>query len=161
MDKDVILSKIESLERCVRRVEEKTPLGRDELIHDLDRQDIIILNLERAVQLSVDIAAHIIAELQQPAPMSMAECFSLLQQAGIINTVVAQRMRKSVGFRNIAVHEYRLVDWGVVYAIITEHLEDFVEYARQIHGWMERAVCGQSVGSDVSDESVKEKDGRQ
>ena len=80
MFKEIIYSKIESLGRCVDRVKSKTPDNRHDLTDDLDRQDIIVLNLERAVQLSVDIAAHLVAELQQPAPMSMAEGFGMLCQ---------------------------------------------------------------------------------
>ena len=142
MVKQLIFSKIESLERCVERVKLKTPDRRQDLDDDLDRQDIIVLNLERAVQLSVDIAAHLLAELHQPAPMSMAEGFSLLCKEGIIDNFIAERMQRSVGFRNIAVHEYRLVDWDVVYAIITEHLDDFREYASQVIAWLDQ--CGKN-----------------
>ena len=140
MVKQLIFSKIESLERCVQRVRLKTPDRRQDLDDDLDRQDIIVLNLERAVRQSVDIAAHLLAELHQPAPMSMAEGFALLRREGVIDHYIAGRMQRSVGFRNIAVHEYRLVDWDVVYAIITKHLDDFREYARQIMIWLDK--CG-------------------
>nr|MBF0222226.1 DUF86 domain-containing protein [Desulfobulbaceae bacterium] len=137
MDKTTIYVKIESLERCVDRVISKVPAHRHDLSDDLDRQDIIVLNLQRAVQLSVDIAARLVAELKQPAPMSMAQSFEMLFQAGIIDADIAERMQKSVGFRNIAVHEYRLVDWDVVYSIATKHLSDFNKYARQVMNWLD------------------------
>jgi len=59
MDADVVLAKLDSLQRCVGRVEEKTPSNVEVLTSDYDMQDIISLNLERAVQISVDIHAHV------------------------------------------------------------------------------------------------------
>jgi len=42
------------------------------LAEDYDLQDIICLNLERAVQGCVDLAAHVIADADLPAPTTMA-----------------------------------------------------------------------------------------
>lgn len=145
MDETIILLKIASLERCLRRIQTKTPADRLTLAEDLDRQDIIALNLERAIQVSVDIASHIVAELDLAAPMTMPESFGLLCQAGVISMPVAVRMQKSVGFRNIAVHEYDAINWDVVFAIITGHLEDFRKYAAEIVDWMKKR--GERLGS--------------
>ncbi len=43
MDKDVVLNKLESLRRCIRRVQDKTPESPDVLAEDYDCQDIIVL----------------------------------------------------------------------------------------------------------------------
>jgi uncharacterized protein YutE (UPF0331/DUF86 family) len=83
MDKLIIFSKLDSLKRCIDRIKEKTPDSLEALSSDLDRQDIIVLNLERAVQTSVDIASYIIAEKDVQTPMSMSESFRLLNE---INT---------------------------------------------------------------------------
>jgi uncharacterized protein YutE (UPF0331/DUF86 family) len=137
---DVILSKIESLKRCVDRIKAKTPLNKDILFEDWDIQDIIVVNLERAIQLSVDIASFILSEsdMQTSTPMTMAESFGYLHQAGIIRKQTAEKLQKSVGFRNIAVHAYRSIDWDVVYSVITRHLKDFQDYAGEIMEWLER-----------------------
>lgn len=58
MDRDLVETKLESLRRCVDRIAGKTPASVDQLVQDPDVQDIIALNLQRAVQLSVDIASH-------------------------------------------------------------------------------------------------------
>ena len=50
MDETVILSKLDSLGRSVSRIHSKTPESATALIDDYDRQDIISINLERAVQ---------------------------------------------------------------------------------------------------------------
>ena len=132
MDKDVVLNKLESLRRCLQRIQDKTPASHDLLIEDYDLQDIITLNLERSVQQCVDIGLHIISDLEVPVPETMAKTFVTLEQAGCLEGVVAKRMIKAVGFRNTAVHAYQEIDWLIVYRIITEHLDDFRDFARQI-----------------------------
>ena len=49
MNDQVILSKLTSLKRCVDRIQSKTPPTAADLNRDLDLQDIISLNLQRAV----------------------------------------------------------------------------------------------------------------
>ncbi len=132
MDKDVVLNKLESLRRCLQRVQDKTPVSVDLLVEDYDLQDIIALNLERAIQTCVDIGLHMISDLEVPVPETMAETFMVLERAGYLDKAVAERMAKSVGFRNTAVHAYQEIDWNIVYRIITEHLGDFRDFARQI-----------------------------
>ena len=58
MDPALIERKLESLDRCVQRINEKYPDSADDLAEDYDRQDIIAVNLERGVQSCVDLAAE-------------------------------------------------------------------------------------------------------
>lgn len=55
MDRQLIEEKLESLRRCIQRVEDKCPDTVDQLELDLDAQGIVSLNLTRAVQITVDI----------------------------------------------------------------------------------------------------------
>ena len=132
MDKDVVLNKLENLRRCLQRVQDKTPASVDLLVENYDLQDIIVLNLERAIQACVDIGLHIISDLEVPVPETMAQTFDSLRKAECLDAAIAERMAKSVGFRNTALHAYQEIDWNIVYCIITEHLDDFRDYARQI-----------------------------
>ena len=135
MASTMILAKLDSLKRCLMRIESKMPSGIEALEADLDRQDIITLNLTRAVQVCVDIATHIIAESDVPPPQSMAQSFDVLCHLRVISSETCERMQKAVGFRNISVHEYQSIDWLIVFKIITEHLGDFKEFAREVSAW--------------------------
>jgi len=57
VDRAVLSEKLESLRRCVARIETKRVASAGALARDVDAQDIVALNLTRAVQLCVDIAA--------------------------------------------------------------------------------------------------------
>lgn len=130
MDKLILGEKLEALHRCVRRVEERRAASADELRSDVDRQDIVALNLTRAVQLCVDIAAVIIADTDELVPQTMGEAFDSLLRLGIIDGELASRMKAAVGFRNIAVHNYRTIDWDIVFFISHQGLGVFRDFAR-------------------------------
>ena len=131
MDQPLVAQKLESLRRCIQRVESRLPDDLNALLADLDAQDIIALNLTRAVQMSVDIASHWLAEnAEATAPKTMGQAFEALAQSGIIDAELAVRMRKSVGFRNVMVHNYDDVNWAIVYAICSKHLGDFRAFAK-------------------------------
>lgn len=132
MDRELILEKIESLRRCVRRVEDKRVASVEELESDWDRQDILTVNLTRAVQLCVDIAAHLISEDDGAPPDTMAEGFDRLHEMEILPDDLARRLKGAVGFRNVAVHAYRSIDWQIVHSITHERLDDFRQFARAV-----------------------------
>lgn len=132
MDREVIEQKIESLRRCVERVRQKTPVTATALANDPDAQDILTLNLTRAVQLCVDIGAHLIAAQNHPAPDTMGQTFDVLADMAVITAELAVRMKKAVGFRNIAVHNYEAIDWEIAHAIATHHVNDFTAFAAAV-----------------------------
>lgn len=132
MDRVVVERKLDSLRRCLQRVTERCPASAEALAEDLDAQDIVSLNLTRAVQLCVDLAAHLLTDLGGPPPESMGATFSNLARAGVLKEDVAMRLRRAVGFRNLAVHNYDEIDWRIVHTIATTHLNDFRVFARQI-----------------------------
>lgn len=99
---------------------------------NFDLQDIMSLNLSRAVQLTVDIGSHIISQTGTPAPETMGQTFGVLAQLGVVSPELAEKLKKSVGFRNIAVHHYEAINWQIVYAILKDHLNDFSEFAKSV-----------------------------
>ncbi len=129
MDRDVIDGKLESLRRCVQRLRAKLPVTAEQLAQDVDLQDIVALNLIRAVQVSADIAAHLVADRDWPVPATMGEGFQSLADNGVLTDEMGRRMRAAVGFRNIAVHSYERIDWRIVQAILERHLADFDVFA--------------------------------
>lgn len=126
MNSIVIKTKLESLRKCLDRIESKKPKTLEDLFEDIDTQDIIALNLERSVQLCVDIANHILSSLDDAPAMSMAESFERLSEKKIIPPELAQSLKKAVGFRNLSVHAYDKIDWQLVWNILEGDLMDLV-----------------------------------
>ncbi len=138
MDQIVIESKIDSILRCVHRINSRLPGTIELFLQDLDAQDVVVLNLSRCVQLSVDIAMHICAASSDKLPQTMGQSFDVLLSIGVIKESIAVKMKKSVGFRNIAVHNYDEIDLNLTYEIAHEHLDDFVEFIRQVQAYFAR-----------------------
>jgi uncharacterized protein YutE (UPF0331/DUF86 family) len=84
------------------------------------------------VQICVDIGAHLIAGMDVPPPDTMGQTFDLLAQGGVLDRDLASRLKKAVGFRNIAVHNYENINWEIVHSIVKFHLADFSEFAKVV-----------------------------
>ena len=132
MDRLIVERKLDSLQRCIERVITRRPSSVEALKADIDLQDVLVLNISRAVQICVDLATHLLSNLPLPPPDTMGAAFEQLAEAGILEANLSLRMRKAVGFRNIAVHAYDTIDWEIVYAIATERLPDFKDFARTV-----------------------------
>ena len=132
MDREVVEQKLESLRRCLQRIKTKCPADASTLAADFDLQDIVSLNLSRAIQLCVDIGAHLIAGMDVTPPDTMGQTFDILAQAGLLTTALADSLKKAVGFRNIAVHNYDAINWLIVHSIVNNHLSDFSAFAKVV-----------------------------
>ena len=106
IDRDLVLAKVETLDRCLARIAAVRSEANSAL-RAIDVQDITVLNLQRAVQAMIDVAAHVVASEALGTPDSLGASFTLLERAGILDGELAERMRRMTGFRNVAVHEYR------------------------------------------------------
>ena len=132
MDKLILEKKVDSILRCLNRIDDRIPDSEYDFLRDFDAQDVVILNLTRAVQLSVDIATHILSTTNQPVPSTMAEAFISLERINIISAEIADKMKRSVGYRNVAIHNYDDIDLSITYDIANNHLGDFKEFIKQI-----------------------------
>ncbi len=130
-NKWVILNKYETIEKCINRINEEyehTPSN----LEDYRRNDAIVLNLQRACQAVMDIATYIVSTKALGMPHTNSEAFEILYQNNLINEEVLKNMKGMIGFRNIAVHTYREVDNEILQDVIENHLNDLIEFARQM-----------------------------
>jgi len=126
-DRDVVFAKVASIQKCLRRIKEVTGLKPDSL-DEINVQDIFVLNLQRAVQSTIDLAAHVIASEALGIPDTVRDNFLRLEQAGIISKDLSKRMQAMVGFRNIAIHDYQAINVDVLKTILIQHLKDLEEF---------------------------------
>lgn len=65
------------------------------------------MNIQRAVQATIDLAAYIVKLNKWGVPGSSRQSFELLQSHGFIEQDLSEKLKNMVGFRNIAIHEYQ------------------------------------------------------
>ena len=124
---NVILNKTQSVLRCLARIRE---LYQDspEVLNDQTTQDAIVLNIQRACEQAIDLAMHVVKTKTSEVPQNSREAFDLLAKARLIELALAIRMKKMVGFRNIAIHEYQKIDNSILQSIIEKNSVDFEEF---------------------------------
>jgi len=126
---DVVLAKIAIIKKCVATIIE---------IESVDlllwmKEDLSVLNLQRAIQAAIDLAHVVIAKYGLGLPSDYGQSFDLLAKHHIVDLEIANSLKKMVGFRNISVHEYQEINGEIVKSIIKHHLDDFEVYYTQVH----------------------------
>lgn len=89
------------------------------------------------IERKLESLRHCLQRLENKCPADasiLAADFDLQAQAGLLNSELANRLRKAVGFRNIAVHNYENINWILVHSIVKNQLTDFLEFARVVTG---------------------------
>lgn len=127
IDRDIIHAKIGIIKRCMGRIQDVTR-GNQAALDAVDVQDIFVLNLQRAVQGALDLAAHVVASEGLGMPQELREHFDLLESKKIIDPLLCGKMKKMVGFRNVAVHDYQTLSPEVLKSILKNSLGDLEEF---------------------------------
>ena len=162
-NKAVLLNKYESIEKCIKRINEEYENNKENL-YDYRRMDCIVLNLQRACEITIDIAMYIISTKKLGLPQTKKEAFDILEKIDIemqqgIEAILKEEIKKGkkllnteyyngsyviigdlegnlkamVGFRNIAIHEYKQIDEEILQDVIENHLNDLINFARKMY----------------------------
>ncbi len=118
---DIVLSKLNIIKNCLMAIEKATSKEKD--------PDFLLsiyeLNLQRAIQASIDLANVAIAKEGLGLPNTYRQSFEILNKHQVINDELADKMKSMVGFRNISVHDYGKINPEIVHSIVNENLGDF------------------------------------
>ena len=74
----------------------------------------------------------ILAEESLPAPTTIGEAFQKLENLKMIDEKLFEKLKKAVGFRNIAIHEYEKINWEIAYKITHDHLDDLKKFGKLV-----------------------------
>ena len=129
---EILLNKKISIERRVAQIdkyyaqESGLPFETDYL-----RQDAISMNLQRACELAIDIANHVIKTKRLGLPQDSKDSFALLQRAGLIGVEQTKALQAMVGFRNVLVHEYTRLDLRILVEVIERRMRGLLDFANE------------------------------
>jgi uncharacterized protein YutE (UPF0331/DUF86 family) len=132
MTDDVLVNKAASIERCVGRAREEYLKDPSSFATDITRQDAAIMNIQRACKAALDMGQHLIRRERLGSPQSARGVFDMLAENGWIEPSLAGGLKRMVGFRNIAVHQYQTLQLPITISIITGHLDEFLRYSKEI-----------------------------
>ncbi|MGI9081306.1 MAG: type VII toxin-antitoxin system HepT family RNase toxin [Thermoleophilaceae bacterium] len=92
-----------------------------------------------SAQVCIDMANHVIASSGWRTPADFRDAFTVLEEEGVLDAELAERMRALAGLRNRLVHVYEDVDDRIVYDSLSEGLSDLSSFSRAIAGLAEAA----------------------
>jgi len=129
---DVILNKISKIEKCIKRIKEEYEGFEKEFYANYTKQDSIILNIQRACEATIDIGIRLIRINKLTVPQSSRDVFVILEDGKILPKKLCVKLQSMIGFRNIAVHDYRALNVEIVRSILEMHLNDFLDLCKYL-----------------------------
>jgi len=135
IDTELVRKKLAVIESCVQELQ---TLGRpSEIQTDLRELRFEAYTLQISIQAALDIAAHVVSGERMGEPRTNRQLFELLVRNGWLPEELAASLNGMVGFRNIIVHGYEIVDPAVVAEITLHHLDDLLIFVEAIRKRLE------------------------
>lgn len=133
---DFIYRKISLIQEDLSRLSELSEFSFDEIAQDFLKQNTVERLLEKIIIRAIDTNEHLIAELAGKdtiAPKTYKETFLELTNLKVYPKKFAEEISKSVGTRNVLVHEYdEEIDYSMLYNSISDCLKDYHLYCDYI-----------------------------
>jgi len=129
---DLIQARFEDIEQSLKRLRQVQELSRAQFLADQDTLDVTCYRLLVAIEASLQICFHVSAQRLQHVPEAYADCFVLLEKAGIISQDLSQNLQQMARFRNMLVRVYWDVDYDLVYDFLQNDLDDLRAFVRAV-----------------------------
>lgn len=95
-------------------------------------------NFQIAIECILDIGNHIISEKGFETPDDHEDILRILGEEGVLPADFAERIKGMAGFRNVLVHEYTGIDYGLLYDYLVHRLDDFRDFAGYVVAYLEK-----------------------
>lgn len=129
VDPDRARRLLESLARYAGELADLRDAGREVYLAEPYRGRYLV---QICAQVSIDLTNHVIASEGWRTPADFADLFTVLAENDVVDSALAERLRRLAGLRNRLVHVYVEVDDSIVFDALGPGLDDFDELARAI-----------------------------
>ena len=132
VDSAVLASKVAAIRDAVARVHQVLPPTIDAFLADRTAREVVTLNLFLALQESIALAVHWLADEGADVPRAHGEAFTALAERGVIDAALASRLRSAAGLRNLIAHQYGVIDFQRLFAIAGHDIDDLVTFCQAL-----------------------------
>jgi len=129
-DAALLAKRLAVIDTCVTQL--RTMVTAESIARDLKEQRFAEHTLQIAIQAALDVASHVVSDRRLGEPRTNRELFDLLARDHWIDDVLADSLRRMVGFRNVLVHGYDEVDLRVVQDVVAHRLVDLETFAAAV-----------------------------
>lgn len=135
IDEERIIDHLNELEASLRDWKRYKASPVEKLKTDRDTRNMVLHAMLVAIQSSIDVANHLIAEKNLRKPSTYREAFEILAEENVISVELADELADLAGFRNMLVHIYWRLDMDVIHEILQRdhrHLEAFSSQVKKM-----------------------------
>jgi uncharacterized protein YutE (UPF0331/DUF86 family) len=132
VDRELVLRKCAALDGYLAELSQLRSIDLETYRSDWKTQRVVERSLHLAIEVSLDLADHLIADRGLRAPTTQAETFEILHEAGILEPTLTQSLMQMARFRNLLVHDYARIDPEKVLKILQERLGDLDKFKRAV-----------------------------
>jgi len=132
--REVVILRLEKLKEYMKFLNSIKNIEKEKYLSD----PMIYGSSERFLHLTIecvlDIANHLISDLNFRKPENNRDLFEILYENKILKMELKESLCNMASFGNILVHDYLKLDRGIVYEIIINNLNDieiFVDIAEE------------------------------
>jgi len=111
---EVAAARVARAQAWLAEAESLFALPPEEFVADRRGRDLALFYLLLAVQESIDLAAHWVADEGWAPPDDAGSTFDVLADRAVISRPVADGLRGAAGLRNRIAHGYAMLDYGRV-----------------------------------------------
>lgn len=127
-----IEDKLERLEERVKQLRSYSDISKEDLKDDSMLRSASERNFQVALEIVLDICSMIISREDMEKPEDYRSMIRLLGEEDILDEEFAKRFQNAASFRNILVHQYADIDLDKLHKYLTENLEDFDTFTREV-----------------------------
>ena len=134
LDRAVLAERAMTVQRHLARVAERLPASPSDFRPASDASDAVVLHLWQATQIVIDVAMGACLALRLGTPRSYGDAFRRLEDAGVIEADLADRLVRAAGFRNVVAHAYDSLDLARVHRAATDGPADLLRFLGRLGG---------------------------
>lgn len=136
----LVLDKTRRLGETIASLRNCLPGDPGVLAGSRDARDLVSFRVYLAMQESIDVAAHLIADQGWGPTPSLREHFAVLANHGVLEPALAAALSAGVKVRNLIGHAYAEVDPVKLHAAAAELLRVVPLYVAALVGFAERSA---------------------
>lgn len=127
VDRFLLARHLAEIRDAIARIREVLPAAPAGFAADRTAREVVVLNLFVALQQSLSMATHWLADAGLDVPGAYREVFLALGSRGVVSVDLAQRLAAAAGLRNLIAHRYGALDWYRIHEVASTQLEDLLE----------------------------------
>jgi uncharacterized protein YutE (UPF0331/DUF86 family) len=131
VDAEAVVARLARLAQLLAPLERTREQGIDAYRANDDLRAATERRLQLAIQIAIDVGAHLVTQMNARPPTDYADIFASLAEAGQLDPELAQRLAQAARQRNLLVHSYVDVDARKVLASL-DHLDDLRAFAAAV-----------------------------